>query len=83
MSHLNKFFPNGQQKSRYYKAADGYKEREVTNTNLLQQKKDELISAGIDPDDPGQIYDLWEKMGSPSATIIMCGYKISNGMIVK
>lgn len=76
MTTTNKFFPAGV--------------RNVTstfrtcNSKLLcckKQKDDMKEHLHHNMDDPRVVKELWEKMGSPSATIFMCGYKIHNGEV--
>lgn len=72
---------NARGTSKFYPA--GAKRRMVTMHMKEKKDKDQLLECGIDPDNPEHIEDLWIELGKPSAMVIICGYQIANGKIVK
>lgn len=78
MTSLNKFYPAGK------KTVTRAFMKHTCSSNLLcckKEKEEHKEELQFDMDNPAIVEELWKKMGSPSATIFMCGYKISNGKI--
>lgn len=76
MTTLNKFFPAGKKNVTH----QFLKNNTCASTNLCAHKKPDEVPC--DQDDPTAVMEMWKKMGSPSATVFMCGYKIKDGKIV-
>ncbi len=73
MSNLNKFFPAGSTTKRTFQL------KKIMNTNSPQKK---MPVPGYDMNNEDEVMECWKKLGSPSCTVIMCGYKISSGKLV-
>ena len=76
MTSLNKFFPAGNKNI----TSSFLKNNTMSSLNLCRCKKPDEIPC--DQDNPEKVMEMWKKMGSPSATVFMCGYKIVGGKIV-